>query len=115
MQSPDRSQITVQVRNEAGEPFVSFESQRVTNGVTDPATDNFDQMPMSDTPRDHFVQGFGGDTDVSGGVNNTSLANGFARKAIDPHNDIPPELFNGEVTEGGKTGFCMRNNYLDRN
>jgi hypothetical protein len=66
-----------------------------------------------------FARGFGGDSDVSGGVNPESLKVGFHRREMkatdDQYGGEHVDLFYGEaVDEDRNRGFAERNNYLDR-
>lgn len=114
----EKAQITVPVKEEAGEGWVSFESQRVTTGVTRPGEENkFNCMPVgydATSARDKFGTSFGGDDDVSGGITPKSLEKGFERKDMKGTDDI----YTGEHVDlfyGDAGGFAERNNYLDRN
>lgn len=113
----EKSQITVPTKEEAGEPWVSFDSQRDTAGVVHPGLQaKFNQMPVgydATCYRDKFGYSFGGDDDVSGGITPKSLDKGFERKDMKGTDDI----YTGEHVDlfyGDAGGFVERNNYLDR-
>lgn len=117
MSLQEKFQITVPAKEEAAEPWVSFESQRITTGDPMPQDgEKFNVMPVgydATCYRDNFKKGFGGDTDVSGGVNSKSLGQGFQKREMKGTDD----QYTGEHTDlfyGDSGGFCERNNYLDR-
>ena len=124
--SQEKFQITIPYSKTAGETdgknWASFESQRNTSGNVQPGNaSNFNRMPTlnADDGRAQFVKGFGGDTDVSGDVEPSSMLKGYKRLDMSPTSDIYDgehvDLFYGEaVDENGKPGFLERNNYLDR-
>lgn len=121
MSLTEKFQITVPTREEAGEPWVSFESQRRVR-VPQEKTGKFNQMPEideQDLGSDGWVYGVGGNTDVSDGVNDHVLNRGFHRHQMkgtdDQYGGEHVDLFYGEVEdEKGNVGFAERNNYLDR-
>ena len=127
MSLAEKFQITVPVKKEAGESWATFESQRDTHGVQGPDHGaKFNVMPPGMDIENQsmvckFVQGFGGDKDVSGeDVNAAALGGrGFTRKDMkgtdDQYDGEHIDLFYGTVEdEKGREGFCERNNYLDR-
>jgi hypothetical protein len=68
---------------------------------------------------DNFAQGFGGNTDASGGLAPKVFTEGFDRREMkatdDQYSGEHIDLFYGEaVDEKGNIGFAERNNYLDR-
>jgi hypothetical protein len=77
----------------------------------------FNRMPVGyitgDNGMAQFTAGFGGDTDVSGGVTPKSLGQGYERKDMKNSDD----QYTGEHVDlfyGDSGGFVERNNYLDR-
>lgn len=122
MSLSERFQITVPTREEAGTPFVSFESQRVTHGIMKD-DEKFNNLPTIDINDSgyvgKFVRGFGGDTDVSDGITDKALKTGITRYEMkgtdDQYGGEHIDLFYGKVEdEKGNEGFAERNNYLDR-
>ena len=70
-------------------------------------------------PGDSFVQSaMAGETDVSNNVNQNTLLNGYGRLPMSPVEDMYTaehrDNFYDSITVDGDTGFCERNNYLDR-
>ena len=127
MSLQEKFQITVPTKEEAGEKWVTFNSQRDTEGSPRPDHgEKFNKMPPgmdigNQENRTDFKHGFGGDTDVSGGnVNDAALGGrGFTRLKMkgtdDQYSGEHVDLFYGCVEdEKGNEGFCERNNYLDR-
>jgi hypothetical protein len=122
MSLAEKFQITVPVKVEGGEDFVSFDSARVNNYIPEGGRAKLNGMPetdLCDCASDGFVQGFGGNTDVSGGVNAGAMQRGFSRYDMkgtdDQYGGEHIDLFYGEVEdEKGNVGFAERNNYLDR-
>jgi hypothetical protein len=119
----EKFQITVPFKQDESEGWATVESVRINEGVTTPEHGaKFNRMPVVQAPtaRDHFVHGFGGDTDVSGSnINPESLEVGYQRKELkatdDQYSGEHVDLFYGEVKdENGKASFVERNNYLDR-
>jgi hypothetical protein len=84
--------------------------------------DKFNVLPIgyeATSERDKFVHGFGGNTDVSGGLEPEVFVKGFKRRDMkatdDQYGGEHIDLFYGEaVDEKGQVGFAERNNYLDR-
>lgn len=100
-----------------GEGWASVESVHTNKGNTQPEESNkFNRMPLDviDDGRSEFVQGFGGNTDVSGmDINPASLNDGFSKRPMGP----AQELYTGEMIDlfyDDAGGFAERNNYLDR-
>lgn len=122
MSISEKFQITVPTKEEAGEDFVSFESARVNHDIPVGDRAKLNDMPevdLYDCGSNGFVQGFGGNTDVSNGVNAKSMTKGFSRFNMkgtdDQYGGEHIDLFYGEVEdEKGNVGFIERNNYLDR-
>lgn len=121
MSLAEKFQITVPAKEEDGEPWVGFDAVRVSDGVTRPETgEKFNEMPKSQISQLHpFVHGFGGNTDVTGDVEPSSLVKGYKRRELkstdDQYSGEHCDLFYGEaVDEKGQHGFVERNNYLDR-
>jgi len=122
MSIAEKFQITVPAKIEGGEDFVSFESARVNNYIPEGMGAKLNEMPEAETcdyASPGFVQGFGGNTDVSNGCDMTSLTRGFNRHNMkgtdDQYDGEHVDLFYGEaVSETGEVGFIERNNYLDR-
>lgn len=101
----------------------------VNYGDSNPASgEKFNKIPVTDIecnePVADFVQGFGGNTDVTSeggtGVNDPkTFVQGYARREMgmtdDQYGGEHLDLFYGEVVdEKGLKGFAERNNYLDR-
>ena len=122
MSLAEKFQITIPAKPEDDHEWATFKSAR--NNMWEPTPEHgakFNEMPRSglDYNKYEFARGFGGDTDVSGGVNPVSLAAGFKRREMkgtdDQYSGEHCDLFYGEaVDENGKVGFAERNNYLDR-
>ena len=126
----EKFQITIPYRESAPKPdnlWVSAESQRINSGNTQPGHgEKFNRLPVTDVEvqegRSKFVQGCGGDTDVSGERNFAApnfFKQGYSRLDMkstdDTYDGEHVDLFYGEaVDEKGRVGFCERNNYLDR-
>lgn len=108
-----KNQVTVNATNEGGQSFASFDDVR-SPGDTDNDCDEYE--PNIDETQTGFVNGFGGDTDVSGGVNTTSLNQGYAVKnlksTMSPNDMLMNGTYEGELADSG--GFADRNNYMDR-
>ena len=131
-------QITAPAKEEAGEPWVDFNSVRkprlVTGGKLDlPSkqghsytTDRLNIIPSTEILEP--TQSWGdlqraGATDVTDNVNDADIIRGWDRHLIKPQDDQYTgehvDLFYGTVVgmdDGGNkvTGFVERNNYLDR-
>lgn len=122
MSLTEKFQITVPVKSEGSAEFVSFESVRVRNHVKSGPAAKMNEMPkvdLQDLGGHGFATGYGGDTDVSDGVTDATLKEGFKRKTMagddDQYSGEHIDLFYGEVEdEKGNVGFVERNNYLDR-
>lgn len=121
MSLAEKFQITVAPKAAPPDKWVSADSQRPESNLPF-GHDRFNVMPVgydATNSRDNFVNGFGGDTDVSGDVQPKSLTAGYHRldmKATDDqYSGENVDLFYGDATdELGNTGFTERNNYLDR-
>lgn len=116
MTSQEKFQITVPAKIEGRESFASFESQRT---VRDVSRGRFNTMPHNDIGYDTFAYSFGGNSDISDGVNAASLVAGYERKPMCGADDLYTgehmDHFYGEVVdEKGNCGFIERNNYMDR-
>ena len=121
MSLQEKFQITAPYKGEEDEnKFVDFKSQRVIyQGSLEQLNRGSNRTYDATSPRDKFVQGFGGDTDVSNGCDAPSLNRGYHRLELDGADDQYTgehvDLFYGEaVDEKGRAGFVERNNYLDR-
>jgi hypothetical protein len=107
-------------KEDDGDKWASQASQRVLyQGKPENTEQGLNDTYDCASPRDNFVRGFGGDTDVSDDVGASSMKNGFKRLdhsgADDQYTGEHVDLFYGEaVDENGKAGFVERNNYLDR-
>jgi hypothetical protein len=121
MSLQEKFQITVPYKGEEDDNhFVDLKSQRVLY-QSEPENFRIGQNRVYDatSPREKFVQGFGGDTDVSNGCDAKSLDRGYHRMDMggtdDQYTGEHMDLFYGEVVdEKGQSGFVERNNYLDR-
>ena len=121
MSLQEKFQITAPYKGEeADNQFVDFKSQRVIyRGELESLNRGGYSMEDATSPREKFVHGFGGDTDVSNGCDAPSLGRGYHRLELDGADDQYTgehvDLFYGEaVDEKGRAGFIERNNYLDR-
>jgi hypothetical protein len=116
MSLAEKFQITIPVKEEAGEPWATDASARYTTGTpTSQAGSRFNEMPVGDQieEKNPFVHGFGGNTDVTGDVFPKSLEDGFHKKPMKGTDD----QYTGEHVDlfyGDAGGFVERNNYLDR-
>ena len=130
MSLAEKFQITVPYKETDGEPWADVKSAQVHAEMQGDPADNqkFNIMPALDIDvhetRHKFVQGFGGDTDVSGVTtfeNKQKLfTEGYKRREMkstdDQYDGEHIDLFYSEVIdEKGQHSFCERNNYLDRN
>lgn len=126
MSLAEKFQITVPFSEKAdddGTEWASDKSARINTGNTPPgAGEKFNRMPVgydATCAKDYFVKGFGGNTDVTGDVDSSSVEKGYKRREMnatdDQYNGEHIDLFYGEaVDEKGNVGFAERNNYLDR-
>jgi predicted Zn-dependent protease len=131
----EKIQLTVPIKDEAGEGWVSFAEARQSQacvpsfcGVDNNARDvsKFNNMPPGmDIDNQNALDlhqmplSMAGETDVSADTNDKSFAKGFTRRDMrgidDQYTDEHVDLFYGEVVdENGKCSFLERNNYLDR-
>lgn len=107
-------------KEDDGDRWASTDSQRVPyQGKPENYEQGRNDTYDCTSPRDKFASGFGGDTDVSGNVEPSSMKNGFRRLGLngadDQYTGEHVDLFYGEaVDESGNAGFAERNNYLDR-
>ena len=120
MSLAEKFQITLPPQKE-DEKWVTFASARHTEHCQEPCDgEAFNKMPKTQLHgQNEFTHGFGGDTDVSGGVTPKSLGQGFQRREMkatdDQYHGEHCDLFYGEAKdELGNVGFVERNNYLDR-
>ena len=131
-------QITAPAKEEAGEPWVSFESVRkprlVTRGMLDLPSKQGGSLPVSRLnliPSTEILEPTqswsnldrAGSTDVTDNVNDVDIIRGWDRHLIKPQDDQyhgeHVDLFYGTVVgtddaDNKVTGFIERNNYLDR-
>ena len=124
MSLAEKFQITLPPKSEKGHEWASVKSahSHKSSIQNDPANgQKFNRMPrgMDTNVEDTFVQGFGGNTDVTDNVNAASLGKGYFRAKMtgvdDQYSGEHIDLFYGEVCdELGNCGFVERNNYLDR-
>lgn len=123
MSLQEKFQICVPAKINAGEPWADLSTALIKKGNTSPGPgEKFNAMPIgydATCARDDFRQGFGGDTDVSDGIDKKSLGSGYHRWDMkgtdDQYSGEHVDLFYGEaLDEEGLEGFCERNNYLDR-
>lgn len=110
-------QITVLVKEEAGEPWVSAESQHTNKGNLYPDSSvRFNKMPISnidDGRTDYIPLSLAGQTDVTDNLQPPALQNGFTSVPMKGTDD----QYTGEHCDlfyGDSGGFVERNNYLDR-
>jgi len=107
-----RNQITLRNVAEGSENFVDFNSQRKPPEYAE----SFNNMPVGydACPSDEFVEGYGGNTDVSGGVTASTLEAGFKKKSMPYGAEAAmDDMDEGKMAEA--TGFATpRNNYYDR-
>jgi len=122
MSLAEKFQITIPPKkDESDQGWIPVSQARVLEGVQNPdPTSRFNITPqLWINAKYPSAFGFGGDTDVSGGVNPETLKVGFHRREMkatdDQYGGEHVDLFYGEATnEDGETGFVERNNYLDR-
>lgn len=125
MSLAEKFQITVpysEGQDDDGTEWADVKSVRTNTGNYPPGEgEKFNCMPEIDLvdPRAKFVNGFGGDTDVTADVEPSSLEKGYKRRELkatdDQYGGEHIDLFYGEVVdEKGEVGFAERNNYLDR-
>ena len=124
----EKLQITVPAKEEAGESWVDFESQRQSQAnvgdwcaeySADTDMRRFNEMPPGmniDQRRaeiNNMPLSLAGQTDVSADTNPAALANGFTKRQMkgtdDQYTGEHMDLFYGDAG-----GFTERNNYLDR-
>jgi hypothetical protein len=124
----EKFQITVPAKEEAEEPWVSFESSRDLHNVpewcsvaiNDVDGSKFNQLPpgmdISNQMRKQITgmpMTMAGETDVSKDVNPGAFAKGFTKREMKGTDD----QYTGEHVDhfyGDAGGFVERNNYLDR-
>jgi len=125
----EKFQITVPAKEEAAEPWVSFESARRSQAVVpsfcpansaDADGSKFNFLPPGMEIADQFAAEFNqmplvmaGQTDVSADTNPASFAEGFKKRDMKGSDD----QYTGEHVDhfyGDAGGFVERNNYLDR-
>ena len=111
----EKFQIAPHAKNESGESWASFESCRVTHPQTRL------QMPNNEILEPAMSSmnlSLAGETDVSDDVNGPTLIRGYQKRTMKPQEDMyngeHVDLFYGDPTVDGVTGFVERNNYLDR-
>ncbi len=124
MSLAEKFQITIPAKDEDGEGWADVSTTRLHMGVPSPELGGkgaylgarFNRMPVgydASSELDKFVPGFGGDTDVTGGVDEKSLGQGFKKLEMKATDD----QYTGEHVDlfyGDSGGFAERNNYLDR-
>jgi hypothetical protein len=116
MSLAEKFQITVPFKEKEGDSWVSAKSARKTECTpTSAAGSKFNEMPVGYQieEKNPFAHGFGGDTDVTGGITPQSLVDGFHKKPMKGTDD----QYTGEHVDlfyGDAGGFVERNNYLDR-
>ena len=131
MSLAEKFQITVPYsqsgNGEKDGSWATTDAVRVNTGNPQPHHgEKFNMMPVgydATSEKDAFVQGFGGDTDVTGqttDLRGETLVKGYKRRDMkatdDQYSGEHCDHFYGEaVDEKGQVGFAERNNYLDRN
>jgi len=117
MSLQEKFQITIPVREEAGEPWVTAESQHINKGNLSPDSSvRFNKMPESsinDGRTDYMPLSLAGQTDVTDNLQPPSLQNGFTSVPMKGTDD----QYTGEHCDlfyGDAGGFVERNNYMDR-
>lgn len=125
----EKFQITVPAKEEDGEPWASFESQRTDQSCVssfraknagDMDTTRFNLMPPGmDIGNQEVAEinpmplSVAGESDVSADTNPASFAQGFKKREMKGTDD----QYTGEHVDqfyGDAGGFVERNNYLDR-
>jgi hypothetical protein len=122
MSLAEKFQITIPPKKEESDQnWVSPSTTRLLNGVPcNEGDQKFNIMPsLQINSKDHSVFGYGGNTDVSGGLEPETFKKGFFRREMkatdDQYGGEHIDLFYGEaIDEDGNVGFVERNNYLDR-
>lgn len=130
MSLAEKFQITIPPKKEeAADKWVSAETTRnlppMRNKVQDgvPCNEGDQKFnilpPLQIASVEHSAFGYGGNTDVSGGLEPNTFKAGFFRREMkatdDQYGGEHIDLFYGEaVDEDGNRGFVERNNYLDR-
>jgi len=111
MGTTTKNQITSNGAAEGGQSFADFDSARKPM-----STEYMNQMPIGydACPDDEFVEGYGGDTDVSGGITASSLEAGYKKKQMLTNYDAQADaMAQSDMVE--VNGFATpRNNYYDR-
>lgn len=135
----EKFQIAPKTPDENGESWADFESVRKTYptpgseyydattrpGVPESASfsdPRFNQVPqgmsVDPTADTSMPLSLAGESDVSNKVNPGMIKKGYHRGNMRPtddqYNGEHIDLFYGEATVDGETGFVERNNYLDR-
>lgn len=108
----EKFQTTLPGKEEAGQGWTTFESQRTVRNET-----AYNCLPVgydASSPADKFVSGgYAGSTDVTDDVNVPNLRKGWTGKKM----GMTDDLYTGEHCDhfyGDADGFVERNNYLDR-
>ena len=116
MSLQEKFQITVPAKEEAEEPWVPFESQRVTNMPPANLFTPLNKIPGSnieDEVTTNMPLSMGGFTDVTNHLTPEAINKGFTKHAMKGTDD----QYTGEHTDlfyGDAGGFVERNNYMDR-
>ena len=126
MSLAEKFQITLPPKKDIPDQWVTAQSQHINTGhdvqMNPDHGEKFNIMPVgydATCSRDKFVYGFGGDTDVSDGMNPKAMMRGYNRVPMkgtdDQYSGEHIDLFYGEAEdEDGNVGFVERNNMLDR-
>lgn len=112
MGNTTKNQVTLNGAAEGGQQFADFNAQRKPMEQKE----QMNCMPVGydACPEDVFVQGYGGDTDASGGVTASSLEAGFKKKSMPTNYEAQEDAMRqSDMVE--VNGFATpRNNYYDR-
>jgi hypothetical protein len=117
MSLKEKLQITLPGKEEQGEQWASFESQRYTDHNPSPDSgQRFNKMPESaiDDGCTHYMPlSLAGRTDVTDQLSDSALVRGFTPAPMKGTDD----QYTGEHCDlfyGDSGGFAERNNYMDR-
>ncbi len=116
MSLQEKFQITVPAKDEAEEPWVPFESQRVTRMPPANLFTQLNKTPLTnidDGVTHEMPRSLGGFTDVTNHLTPNALDRGFTKHDMKGTDD----QYTGEHTDlfyGDAGGFVERNNYMDR-
>ena len=114
----EKEQVIARGKINDGEGWATFESTRRTysGGIDNQISQGHAVDSSADTS---MPLSLAGATDASNAVDSKLLRKGYRNQRLSPQEDMynmeHTDLFYGEATVDGETGFVERNNYLDRN